>query len=209
VKDRIAFISKKLEEAEKSFKVQSARRAQLPRVALVGYTNAGKSTLMQQLTRAQVHIEDKLFATLDTTVRMLNPPTRPQVLVSDTVGFVRELPHDLVASFKSTLMEAMESRLLLHVVDVSHPSWQDHFATTESVLEEIGAKEIPKFLILNKIDSLKVSLRLRESQCTRLLRGREDYKGVFPLSALSGEGVESLKEEIRKLCGAEIPEWVG
>lgn len=209
VKDRITFIARKLEEAEKSFKVQSARRSQLPRVALVGYTNAGKSTLMQQLTRAPVLIEDKLFATLDTTVRMLNPPTRPQVLISDTVGFVRELPHDLVASFKSTLAEAVESRLLLHVVDVSHPSWQDHFATTESVLGEIGAEGISKFLILNKTDSLDVSIRLRESQCVRLLHARDDYKGVFPVSALNGEGVEELKEEIRKICGAEIPEWVG
>jgi GTP-binding protein HflX len=140
---------------------------------------------------------------------MLNPPTRPQILVSDTVGFVRELPHDLVASFKSTLSEAVESRLLLHVVDVSHPSWQDHFVTTEGVLEEIGAQGIAKFLILNKTDSLKVSLRLRESQCRRLLVGRDNYQGVFALSALTGEGLENLKEEIRKLCGAEIPEWVG
>lgn len=209
VKDRIAFITQKLEEANRSFAVQSARRARLPRVALVGYTNSGKSTLMQKLTRAPVLIEDKLFATLDTTVRMLNPPTNPQILVSDTVGFVRDLPHDLVVSFKSTLAEAVASRLLLHVVDVSHPSWQDQWSTTEEVLEEIGAQKIPKILVLNKIDSLKVSPRIRQSQCVRLLKGRDDYKGVYLISALNGEGVETLKEEIRNLCGAEIPEWVG
>jgi GTPase len=208
VKDRINFISKKLLDAEKSFRVQSAKRSQLPRVALVGYTNAGKSTLMQKLTRAPVHIEDKLFATLDTTIRMLNPPTKPQILLSDTVGFVRDLPHDLVASFKSTLAEAVSSRLLLHVLDVSHPAWKEQFETTEKVLEEIGAAGIPKILVLNKSDNLKVAVRLRESQTARIIKEREDYVGRYSISATTGEGIESLKEEIRRLCGAEVPEWI-
>jgi GTPase len=208
VKDRIAFLSGKMDEAQKSFEVQSARRASLPRVALVGYTNAGKSTLMKQLTRAEVHIEDKLFATLDTTVRMLNPPTKPQILVSDTVGFVRDLPHNLVASFKSTLAESVTSRLLLHVVDVSHPSWMDHFHTTEKVLEEIGAAKSPRVLVLNKLDILPVSVRLRESQCKRLLKDLPDYIFTVPLSAVTGEGVDTLRDVIVRECGATIPEWL-
>jgi GTPase len=208
VKDRIAFLSKKMDEAQRSFEVQSARRASLPRVALVGYTNAGKSTLMKQLTRAEVHIEDKLFATLDTTVRMFNPPTKPQILVSDTVGFVRDLPHNLVASFKSTLSESVTSRLLLHVVDVSHPSWMDHFHTTEKVLEEIGAAKIPRILVLNKLDILPVAVRLRESQCKRLLKDLPDYIFTVPVSAVTGEGVDTLRDVIVRECGATIPEWM-
>lgn len=207
VKERITFLSGKLEEAERAFEIQSSRRASLPRVALVGYTNAGKSTLMKQLTRAEVHIEDKLFATLDTTVRMFNPPTKPQILVSDTVGFVRDLPHNLVASFKSTLSEAVTSRLLLHVVDMSHPNWMDHFNTTEEVLEEIGAGKNPRILILNKLDALNVSVKLRESQCKRLLRERPEYIFTVPLSAMTGEGVDTLRDVIVRECGAEFPEW--
>jgi GTPase len=208
VKDRITFLSKKLEEAQKSFAVQSSRRAKLPRVALVGYTNAGKSTLMKQLTRAPVHIEDKLFATLDTTIRMLNPPTRPQILVSDTVGFVRDLPHNLVASFKSTLAEAVSSRILLHVVDVSHPLWLEHFETTEKVLEEIGATEIPRILVMNKLDLLEVSVKIRESQCKRLLKDRATYIFTLATSASTGEGIDTLRDVIIRECGAEIPDWI-
>lgn len=208
VKERITFLSKKLEEAQRSFEIQSSRRANLPRVALVGYTNAGKSTLMKQLTRTDVHIEDKLFATLDTTVRMFNPPTKPQILVSDTVGFVRDLPHNLVASFKSTLAESVSSRLLLHVVDMSHPNWMDHFQTTEEVLEGIGAAKIPRVLVLNKLDALEVSVKLRESQCKRLLRERPEYIFTVPLSAVTGEGVDTLRDVIVRECGAEFPDWV-
>jgi GTP-binding protein HflX len=155
-----------------------------------------------------VRIEDKLFATLDTTVRMLNPPTKPQILVSDTVGFVRDLPHNLVASFKSTLAESVTSRLLLHVVDVSHPSWMDHFRTTEKVLEEIGAAKIPRILVLNKLDILPVAVRLRQSQCKRLLKDLPDYIFTVPLSAVTGEGVDTLRDVIVRECGATIPEWM-
>jgi len=208
VKDRIAFLTKKLKDAEKSFRVQSAGRSNLPRVALVGYTNAGKSTLMQQLTRAPVYIEDKLFATLETTVRKLNPPTRPQILVSDTVGFVRELPHDLVASFKSTLAEAVESRVLLHVVDVHDPEWAQHFRTTEEVLEEIGASGVKKILVLNKCDELRVSPKIRESQAKRMIGEDSNYLGVISISARKNEGVDELKHILIEECNAEIPDWV-
>ena len=117
---------------------RAARRDQL-RVALVGYTNAGKSSLMRALTGSQVLVEDKLFATLDTTVRILQPETRPRVLVSDTVGFIKQLPHDLVASFRSTLAEALEASLLLFVVDASDPTYEAQLEVSRSVLREIGA----------------------------------------------------------------------
>ncbi|HUQ74894.1 MAG TPA: GTPase, partial [Burkholderiales bacterium] len=114
--------------------------------------NAGKSTLMRALTGSDALVADKLFATLDTTVRALHPETVPRVLVSDTVGFIKNLPHGLVASFKSTLDEALEASLLVHVVDASDPGFERQLAVTEEVLDEIGAKEVPRLLVFNKID---------------------------------------------------------
>ena len=139
------------------------RRAQLrerrhkvdvPTAALVGYTNAGKSSLMRGLTGSDVLIEDKLFATLDTTVRALHPESHPRILVSDTVGFIKKLPHDLVASFKSTLDEACEASLLLHVIDVADADWPNQLLVTRDVLAEIGANSVPTVLVMNKIDKL-------------------------------------------------------
>lgn len=208
VKDRIALLSRRLKEAEKSFRTQSARRAELPRVALVGYTNAGKSTLMQQLTRAPVKTEDKLFSTLDTTVRPLVPPTQPVILMSDTVGFVKRLPHELVASFKSTLQEACESTLILHVLDVSHPLWREHFETTESVLDEIGVKGIPRILVLNKSDKLQTYLRIRMSEARRLVAKSEDYLDFVAVSALTGEGLGELRGKICEQSGATAAPWL-
>ena len=133
-------------------KTRRARRSDVPTIALVGYTNAGKSSLMRALTGNEVYVADKLFATLDTTVRRLIPPTEPPILVTDTVGFIKKLPHDLVASFRSTLDEAGDADLLLHIVDASDAAVADHIAVTKSVLAEIGADEVPTWLILNKID---------------------------------------------------------
>ena len=136
-------------------KTQRARRQRAPglaRVALVGYTNAGKSTLMRALTGSEALVADKLFATLDTTVRALHPESVPRVLVSDTVGFIKNLPHGLVASFKSTLDEALEASLLLHVIDASDPGFERQLAVTEEVLDEIGAHDVPRLLVFNKID---------------------------------------------------------
>jgi GTP-binding protein HflX len=121
-------------------------------VALVGYTNAGKSTLMRALTGSDVLVADKLFATLDTTVRQLVPETKPRILVSDTVGFIKKLPHGLVASFKSTLAEALEASLLAHVVDASDPGFERQLEVTAEVLGEIGAGDVPRLLVFNKID---------------------------------------------------------
>lgn len=152
VRDRIAELRRELTQLESDRATQRARRGELRRVALVGYTNAGKSTLMRALTGTEVYVADKLFATLDTTVRALQPETTPRVLVSDTVGFIEKLPHQLVASFKSTLDEAREASLLLHVVDASDPAHERQLAATRAVLAEIGAADIPSRLVLNKID---------------------------------------------------------
>src|SRR5262249_8717672 len=144
---RIAELAGELDALETERRTQRARRKDLSRAALVGYTNAGKSTLMRALTGSDVLVADKLFATLDTTVRALDPPTRPRILLSDTVGFIKKLPHDLVASFKSTLDEALEASLLVHVVDASDPGFERHLHVTEDVLDEIGAGDVPRLLV--------------------------------------------------------------
>lgn len=208
VKNRISALTKKLKEAERVYATQSARRHELARVALVGYTNAGKSTLMRRLTKTDAEVEDKLFSTLDTTVRPLAPPTEPKILVSDTVGFVRDLPPDLVASFKSTLREALDSQLILHVLDISHPRWKDHIRTTDEVLEEIGAKDIRKILVLNKVDLVGESLRLRLSEVNRFLAARPGYLAKVPVSALTEEGLGSLRVELMRAFEARDAEWL-
>lgn len=207
VKDRIAGVARRLKEAERTLGVQSARRSRLPRVALVGYTNAGKSTLMRRLTGSDALVENKLFSTLDTTVRPLVPPTEPQILVSDTVGFVRKLPHDLVASFKSTLREATESRLILHVLDASRHDWREQLATTEEVLSEVGCDGIPRLLVLNKTDLLDLPVRLRAGQVNRHVADIEGYDKVIPVSALRGEGLSELRAAILASTEAMEPAW--
>ena len=152
IRDRIAELTRELEGLAEEQRTQRARRAEMNRVALVGYTNAGKSTLMRALTGSEVYVADKLFATLDTTVRPLVPEAHPRVLVSDTVGFIDKLPHGLVASFKSTLDEALEAGLLLHVVDGSDPAFERQLEVTSEVLAEIGAADVPRLLVLTKID---------------------------------------------------------
>jgi GTP-binding protein HflX len=135
---------------------QNQRKARLSelKVALVGYTNSGKTSIMIAMTKANVQAEDVLFATLDSNVRTLDPSTRPKVLLSDTVGFIRNLPHGLIESFKSTLDEVLEADLLLHVVDVSHPNFRVQMQTTEDVLREIGAGDIPVLMVFNKLDKV-------------------------------------------------------
>jgi GTP-binding protein HflX len=152
IRDRIAELKKELEEVAGQQVTRRSRRSDVPRVALVGYTNAGKSSLLRALTASEIYVADKLFATLDTTVRALAPETNPRVLVSDTVGFIKKLPHDLVASFRSTLDEALEAHLLLYVVDASDVTFRAQLEVTRGVLAEIGADEGPSWLVLNKID---------------------------------------------------------
>jgi GTP-binding protein HflX len=170
-------------------RTQRARRGEregLARVALVGYTNAGKSTLMRALTGSEGLVADKLFATLDTTVRALHPDSVPRVLVSDTVGFIKNLPHGLVASFKSTLDEALEASLLAHVVDASDPGYERQLAVTEDVLEEIGAKDVPRLLVFNKIDRGGDEAALRAK-----------YPGCIVMSARREGDIAKLREAIR------------
>jgi GTP-binding protein HflX len=156
IRDRIAALKKELEIVQRESDTRRNRRLgpETSTVALVGYTNAGKSSLMRALTGDEVYVADQLFATLDTTVRALKPETRPRILVSDTVGFIKKLPHDLVASFRSTLEEAKDASLLLHVVDAADPAFRDQLAVTQKVLAEIGAGDNLTLLVLNKADKL-------------------------------------------------------
>lgn len=154
IRDRVSELKAELAAIDDESKTRRARRQEALRVALVGYTNAGKSSLMRALTGSHVLVADKLFATLDTTVRALWPESRPRILVSDTVGFIKKLPHDLVASFRATLDEALEASLLLHIVDAADPVFRAQWQVTREVLDEIGAGHVPSILVLNKIDKV-------------------------------------------------------
>jgi GTP-binding protein HflX len=201
IRDRIAELQKELDGMVLERQTQRARRQErqgLARVALVGYTNAGKSTLMRALTGSEVLVANKLFATLDTTVRALHPESVPRVLVSDTVGFIKNLPHGLVASFKSTLDEALEASLLAHVVDASDPGFERQLAVTEEVLDEIGAKDVPRLLVFNKIDQGGEESALRAK-----------YPGCIVMSAKRDGDIARLREAIvahfeRGLAEAEL-----
>lgn len=152
IRERIALLTAKLKEIDKQMLTQRKNRGEMVRVALVGYTNAGKSTLMNMLSKSDVFAEDKLFATLDTTVRKVVIGNLP-FLLSDTVGFIRKLPTQLIESFKSTLDELRESDLLLHVVDISHPQFTDHYAVVNQTLAEINAADKPTIVVFNKVDN--------------------------------------------------------
>ncbi|MEC6882584.1 GTPase HflX [Photobacterium sp. NCIMB 13483] len=154
IRDQLAELRRELASVQDELKGRRAQRSELFCVALVGYTNAGKSSMMRALTGSEVLVENKLFATLDTTVRALQPITQPRILVSDTVGFIKKLPHDLVASFHSTLAEAHDASLLLYVVDASDPSFRSQLDVVHEVLHEVGVDDIPKQLVLNKSDQL-------------------------------------------------------
>jgi GTP-binding protein HflX len=159
VRDRIAELRTELAAIQRREGVRRSRRAEQSRVALVGYTNAGKSSWMRALTGSEVETADRLFATLDPTVRVLRPETSPRILVSDTVGFIKQLPHELVASFRSTLDEACEASLLLLVVDAADAAFAAQLEVTLEVLAEIGARDVPRLLLLNKIDKVDESRR--------------------------------------------------
>ncbi|AWM13569.1 GTPase HflX [Flavobacterium sp. NRK F10] len=154
VRDRIALLKEKIKTIDKQMAVQRGNRGALVRVALVGYTNVGKSTLMNAIGKSEVFVENKLFATLDTTVRKVVIKNLP-FLLSDTVGFIRKLPTQLVESFKSTLDEVREADLLLHVVDISHPDFEDHIASVNEILKEIKSDDKPTIMVFNKIDAYK------------------------------------------------------
>jgi len=195
IRDRIAELQKEITAMDADRKTQRARRQAhqgLASVALVGYTNAGKSTLMRALTGSEVLVANKLFATLDTTVRTLHPESVPRVLVSDTVGFIKNLPHGLVASFKSTLEEALDASLLLHVIDASDPGFERQIETTEDVLKEIGAQEVPRLRIFNKIDH--VGDATAQAECEATLRA--SYPDCIVMSARRPGDVAKLHQAI-------------
>src|SRR3984893_18590344 len=154
-RDRISELRKELEEIHRDQGHRRRHREGQPKVAIVGYTNAGKSSIMRALTSSEVLVANQLFATLDTTIRALQPEIHPRILISDTVGFIRNLPHDLVASFRSTLDEALDASLLLYVVDSSDPAFRSQLVVTREVLAGIGAEGLPSLLVLNKIDLLE------------------------------------------------------
>jgi len=187
IRDRIAELRRELTAIQREQDVRRRHRRGARRVALVGYTNAGKSSLMRALTSSEVYVEDKLFATLDTTVRALQPEAKPRILVSDTVGFIKQLPHDLVASFKSTLDEAHEASLLLHVVDASDPGFREQLEVTRAVLREIGAEQAAGRLIMNKIDRLSPAA-LAELQV--------EFPDAWYISAKRTEDVLSVRARI-------------
>jgi GTP-binding protein HflX len=156
VRDQLAELKRELVSVQDEMKGRRSQRSELFCVALVGYTNAGKSSMMRAITGSEVLVENKLFATLDTTVRALQPITQPRILVSDTVGFIKKLPHDLVASFHSTLAEAQDASLLLYVVDASDPCFRAQLDVVNEVLGEVGVDGIKKLLVLNKSDQINL-----------------------------------------------------
>jgi GTP-binding protein HflX len=202
IRDRIAELTRELDAMAEEQRTQRARRRDMNRVALVGYTNAGKSTLMRALTGSEVLVADKLFATLDTTVRPVVPATRPRVLVSDTVGFIDKLPHGLVASFKSTLDEALEAGLLLQVVDVSDASFERQLEVTNEVLAEIGAGDVPRLFLFNKID--RIGDAEAEARVTGELLAR--WPDAFVLSARRSADVAALRERLVAFFARELVE---
>jgi GTP-binding protein HflX len=189
---RIKILKERLGEVQRSRQVQRQSRRQSFRASLVGYTNAGKSSILRSLAAApDVFVEDRLFATLDPLTREVDLSEGQKILITDTVGFIRKLPHDLVASFRATLEEVKEADLLLHVVDASHPLWEDHMRVVTQVLEEIGAGERPMLVVFNKMD------RVPEEASPALHQRAKDIApaSVF-VSALAEDGLEPLRRAL-------------
>ena len=211
VRDKISKLKKQLEKIDQQNATQRKNRGALIRVALVGYTNAGKSTLMNRLSKSEVFAENKLFATLDTTVRKVVFGSMP-FLLSDTVGFIRKLPHHLIESFKSTLDEVRESDILVHVVDIAHPQFEDHLKTVRVTLQELGVTDKPTLLVFNKIDLYKeryfddfledevkneIIKELKEN-----LKNNYDDDNIF-ISAVTKENVMDLRAKLSEMIDLE------
>lgn len=193
---RIAELKKRLAEIHARQEQRGKSKRDWPVVSMVGYTNAGKSSLLNTLSGADAYVDDRLFATLDTKTRKVWLNEKRQILLTDTVGFIRNLPHGLVASFKSTLQVAVQADLLLIVVDAAYPRVEDHIAVCLSTLEEIGAKDVPRLLVLNKCDCGTAD--------TAILHVTERHPHAIPVSAKTGYGLDLLKramiEELQKCC---------
>ncbi|TXE08229.1 GTPase HflX [Gelidibacter salicanalis] len=220
VRDRITLLKDKIKNIDRQQSVQRGNRGQLVRVALVGYTNVGKSTLMNVISKSDVFAEDKLFATLDTTVRKVVIGNLP-FLVTDTVGFIRKLPTQLVESFKSTLDEVREADLLLHVVDISHPSFEDQIASVNKILGEIDSANKPTIMVFNKIDTYEavpfddddlIAVRTKENysleEWKKTWMNKIGNDAIF-ISALNKENMEAFKrrvyDEVRDIHVARFP----
>lgn len=214
IQTRIALLKEKLKEIDKQMTVQRGNRGQLVRVALVGYTNVGKSTLMNLLSKSEVFAENKLFATLDTTVRKVVIENLP-FLLTDTVGFIRKLPHQLVESFKSTLDEVREADLLVHVVDISHPHFEDHIHVVNETLAELDNKDKPVLLVFNKIDAYQYDPESEHGSKMTLDELKKTWMNKLPatkcvfISATDKDNVEELKEvmyaEIKRIFAIRYP----
>ncbi len=220
VRDKIALLKKKIETIDRQMSVQRGNRGSLVRVALVGYTNVGKSTLMNVISKSDVFAENKLFATLDTTVRKVVVKNLP-FLLSDTVGFIRKLPTQLVESFKSTLDEVREADLLLHVVDISHPNFEEHIESVNKILGEIDCVNKPTIMVFNKIDAYKpepfddtdlVAERTKANytlkEWKRTWMNKLGDRALF-ISAINKENLEEFKkrvyQEVRKIHVTRFP----
>jgi GTP-binding protein HflX len=195
--DRAKVLRERLSRVERQRATQgrTRRRAAVRTVALIGYTNAGKSTLFNRLTGAKAFAADQLFATLDTTLRRMYVPGAAPLVLSDTVGFIRELPHDLVAAFRATLKEAAEADLVLHVIDAAHPSRDEQAAAVDEVVREIGADRVPQIRVLNKIDAAGID--------PGIARDESGILGTVRLSALTGAGCAELRAALAERFPAD------
>ncbi len=200
IKERIRRLNEKLKDIERTKEIQKESRRDFIKISLVGYTNVGKSTLMNLLTNANVYVDDKLFATLDATTRALRIEDIPyKVVISDTVGFIRDLPPSLIASFKATLSVIEDADLILHVVDISHPNVHEHIETVEKILREMGLEDKPKIMVFNKID-----LILDKNQ---VLRFRESYEDSVFISAKLKIGINELLTKIKEMLMRQFWEF--
>jgi GTP-binding protein HflX len=208
VRDRIAFLKQELRQIDRVSQTQRKARVGIVRVAIVGYTNVGKSTLMNLLTKAEILAENKLFATVDATVRKLVWETIP-FLISDTVGFIRKLPHQLIESFKSTLDEVSEADILVHVVDISNANYEEHIEVVNKTLAEIKAQDKPTVLVFNKVDAMPLDIdsmeegetiqQLKQKQLDAVYRQYKQAKNeVVFISATERENIENLREALLK-----------
>ena len=199
VKDRMAHLKRQLDDVRRhrALSRRSRKRNETPLASIVGYTNAGKSTLFNTMTGAEAYAANQLFATLDTTIRKLQLPADQEILLADTVGFIRDLPHDLVAAFRATLEEAREADLLVHVVDAADPERMARIEQVQAVLKEIEADELPVLYVYNKID-------LTEDETSRVERDADGVPRRVFLSALTGEGLDALREVLSELIFPDL-----